>query len=87
MASMIDKRQALQQCYAQLKQDDGDIEDFYTALHKLSGSAGMYGFTEISVNARVIMNTLRETSSDGFSPSDDIGELFAGLLEMMKNVK
>lgn len=87
MASMIDKREALQQYYSQFKQSDDDVEDFYTALHKLSGSAGMYGFIEISANARVLMNTIKGTSNDGFSPSDDIGELFTGLLEMMKNIK
>lgn len=87
IAGMITKQTALQQHYDQLRQGVGDAETFYADLHKLSGSAGMYGFEGISESARSLMNALEGVNSNDFSQSVEFGKSFADLLAMMKNVE
>ena len=86
MDSMVEKSAALQNHYALLEKTNGDVEDFLTDLHKLTGSAGMYGFEKLSVKARFVMSEIEATSGDVFPPNEQIAQSFAELLAMMKNI-
>ena len=85
VASMIEKVTILKQHYQELKEGIGNSETFHTDLHKLSGSAGMYGFDKISSDARQVMNMLQTNNDSDASQSVEIDEIFTNLLVMMEN--
>lgn len=84
--SMTNKRDVLEQHYDELKKGNGDSESLYHHLHKLSGSAGMYGFVEISKCARVLMKSIESKQGGDCVQNAEIVKLFADLFAMMKNV-
>lgn len=86
-AKMPSKKTNLQQQYEQLQQGIGDVESFYADLHKLSGSAGMYGFEEISQSATKMMKAMQGVDHHDMSSNVEISEIFADLLAMMKNIE
>lgn len=93
IASLDEKILHLQQCY-ELSGDHVD-EVLYSALHKLSGSAGMYGFEDISKQAHSLLRKIdnREdkstelTSGVPIADAEAFRKLFADLLVMMKNAQ
>ena len=85
--SMVDKQANLQQHYDRLKAGSSDIEDLNADLHKLSGSAGMYGFEEISQSAQKLMHSLKNDVQGDISNNEEVSETFTELLTIMKNIK
>ncbi|NND81481.1 MAG: hypothetical protein HKN50_03555 [Gammaproteobacteria bacterium] len=78
--SLIEKSVEIAELRIQYESTDDDesaalasqtLGDF---LHKLAGSAGMYGYTEIAISARNIMMTLQ---------NDDSGQLSAQLDQLI----
>lgn len=76
-ASLPDKAQALR---AELSEsaDSNGLEALAGLLHRLAGSAGMYGFNDVAAQARVALQ-LVETGSDEASNS---AEMYAAVQEL-----
>ena len=61
-----------------------DLTQLTALLHKLTGSAGMYGFVDLSQQARQLLNQIDETNSvDQIFESDEFIGKMTQLLDKM----
>lgn len=61
-------------------QDEQALQDYYTAVHRIAGSAGSYGFRAVSESARVLDRYLSDVlaGEKSYSP-ERAAELLAGI--------
>lgn len=53
--SLPEKLQEIRELHLdEAQSDDEALKEYYTAVHRLAGSAGSYGFPEVSQSARVL---------------------------------
>ena len=76
--SLKDKQKALKACI-----DQSDVMSMLSLLHKLSGSAGMYGLEDISRQAKELEQCLNVSL---VIESAEVIEKFAQLSIAMKNI-
>jgi HPt (histidine-containing phosphotransfer) domain-containing protein len=77
--SLPDKQLALKHCI-----DKSDAMTMLSLLHKLAGSAGMYGFQEISDQAKELEQCLNVSL---VIESEEIKEKYSQLVSIMNDVK
>ena len=63
IASLIEKRDEIQDYWAVLRQDwdDDAYNNLYLLIHSLAGSAETFGFPDITDKARAIINYFKES--------------------------
>ncbi len=91
-AKLPGRLRELDACFKQLPPDDGagesrqELENLMVLAHKLSGSAGTFGFTALGVAAEKLENACQAyLDESGGLPSGGHGEL-AGLLAAVLGV-
>lgn len=80
LGSLEDKKQTLETLYHSAVNSTAGHDDLYQALHKLAGSAGMYGFDQISESASQLLDDLDSESLPGAGVFD---ERFASLIKLL----
>lgn len=78
--SLVEKAEALRDCWKR-----HDVQQLEGLLHKLTGSAGMYGFTEISAQARDLLNQFED--ADTMPDSADFDKNMTDLLAKMASIE
>ena len=68
--SLIEKAETLNTLFKEWQTENNEQTEIelHNYLHKLAGSLGMYGFDQLSDNARKIMNSLHTGSSEEIEP-------------------
>lgn len=68
--SLVEKAETLMTLYEDCKVEEGEQtrSQLHNYLHKLAGSLGMYGFSELSDQSRSIMNDLHNKKLDEIEP-------------------
>ncbi len=65
--------------------DDQTLQDYYTAVHRIAGSAGSYGYREVSETARLLDRFLSDVLAGEAAYSvERAEELLAGIDEALK---
>ncbi|MGH1538874.1 MAG: Hpt domain-containing protein [Arenicella sp.] len=83
--SLPEKCEQLQRSYDAALLDPASTEPLYQALHKLAGSAGMYGFEELSQLSSELLVMLDVSSDIGDNGAGDFAKVFAQLQLLLKN--
>jgi len=84
-ASFVEKKQMIDSYLSQFDNESerGEaLPAFHAELHKLAGSSGMYGYDDVSVLCRDVMQHINNSRIDDvLSDTKKLSELFGGYID------
>jgi len=85
--NLEDRMISIDSAWAQVQNTPGDEaiqQDLYRAVHSIAGTAGTFGFPELGISARKLVNVLKEWQKDPVNSLESQQSMIIGALDLLR---